>query len=644
MKTVDYKIKVWLEEIYDDLFRHYSKGWTLLFAGTGTGKNTAAKAYGKKGNRIIILCPTIALTKKEKKRKDVVAVYGKKTDINIKSLKNANEIYCTYDSLPFLVEHIDPSNFHLFVDEVHNFISEWDYRFKNFNKAIREIPKFPNVTFMTGTPLDLRYFQMIQFFNDATAVFVECEKKKNKKVEIIATGNKIDKVFEEAVKDVRDGYKVVIYFDNKPELDELEKRFNKERITNFIFSKDTKDSPEVEKLLSSKKLNHSVLLCTRIFAEGFDLENDASEFHRVLVVDYQCSFRMEQISARFRKFKDEVNLCLCVPKNHKFVYDRFDLDYIINEVNKEVNADLEEEKDYPNRFFKRNKKDVPHEQLVNRIYSNYDNSGLSKGQKNTLYKKLNYTFSVDKASKTIVASDFAKAHRAFHEDEEKEKKCQYTMQERLAEYGFTIIAAYECEPESIVSKTANDYWNEAILIVKKLLVEYKSHIELNTLIENLSVKSRIRKNISEDTKVIAQLSTIYERVQFLIDNNYNKLTAFDIVLQYGRTPSAFDNDYRKPLAVYYARKNGEKEISKYDSFFKVGKKYIDAKDTLKEHFDIEKEKPAIILREYFVVGTGKDTTGKRDSYVLIKAELEPPILPDNEVEVQLAKLDESEAA
>lgn len=88
---------------------------------------------------------------------DVFGLYG---GISTKSLlqyldqDGYKKIMVTYDSLPKLLSHIDPSDYDILIDEMHILFTQYSFRSKAAKGILRNFNKFNNFTFMTATPIE----------------------------------------------------------------------------------------------------------------------------------------------------------------------------------------------------------------------------------------------------------------------------------------------------------------------------------------------------------------------------------------------------------------------------------------------------------------------------------------------------------
>ena len=108
----------------------------------------------------IIAVPYIALIEsKINQHENILGIYGKTKNEDIKKyLLNTKILYkkimVTFDSLPKLLEYIDPKDYRLLIDEYHLLFTAYSYRRDACLSVLSNYDKFKSYCFMTATPLE----------------------------------------------------------------------------------------------------------------------------------------------------------------------------------------------------------------------------------------------------------------------------------------------------------------------------------------------------------------------------------------------------------------------------------------------------------------------------------------------------------
>lgn len=112
----------------------------------------------------VIAVPYVALVDnkiEQNKTKHWLGVVGGVNKLDIHNYLNECEknnwipkILTTYDSLPKVVDMIDPQDFYLLVDEYHILFQQYSFRYDAIRGVLDNYKKFKHYTFMTATPIE----------------------------------------------------------------------------------------------------------------------------------------------------------------------------------------------------------------------------------------------------------------------------------------------------------------------------------------------------------------------------------------------------------------------------------------------------------------------------------------------------------
>src|SRR5690606_19860541 len=176
------KEKKYLNEAYDTLPLD-----VILNKGlTGCGATNVALIEPRK---TIIAVPFVSLieSKMNQVKGDlfpypVMGVYGTWNDEQERNLKahstvENNKILCTYDALPKLMECIDPSYYHLAIDEYHILTKHYDFRHEAIQGVLKNFRKFKGFTFITATPVEDEF--TLEELKGIDTITLEWESKTN---------------------------------------------------------------------------------------------------------------------------------------------------------------------------------------------------------------------------------------------------------------------------------------------------------------------------------------------------------------------------------------------------------------------------------------------------------------------------------
>lgn len=90
--------------------------------------------------------------------REVFALFGEKKDaegklISYLATDGVKKIISTYDKIPFLIEHLEPSKYRLLIDEYHTLLKAYSYRQKAVDGVLNNFRRFKSFCFMSATPL-----------------------------------------------------------------------------------------------------------------------------------------------------------------------------------------------------------------------------------------------------------------------------------------------------------------------------------------------------------------------------------------------------------------------------------------------------------------------------------------------------------
>lgn len=294
-----------------------------IIAGMGAGKTDAViEAAYDSGKRVILLVPLQIIARqkyfKYSKRFNIGLVHGRRTLTNNESdyitSKKINEIIddddikiilCVYNSLPKLFdsEGFDPEKFILVIDEIHNFVTQINFRFNEISYIKEQQSKFLQRITLTGTP------EGTLFNPNKTFIFKPRNQYNKQEVKLIAYHNNgLYKLYNLLLQSSKDDRKIIL-IDDLAKLRKLRFLLIYAGIDSSevkIFSSETKQSDEFYYVEKQQRINSKIkyLLTTRVLAEGASIFGSSKV--SIYILDSTDLIMKRQFIRRFREGISEV--------------------------------------------------------------------------------------------------------------------------------------------------------------------------------------------------------------------------------------------------------------------------------------------------------------------------------------------------
>ena len=292
---------------------------TQIIAPTGTGKSVMiAKIEGKK----VVVCPTIALCKNFLKHGAVIstgAIYDKRD-----AILEAKLIATTHANIANLLTIINPKNYHLAIDEAHNFTTSASKKFmlKDLKRTLRLSHNFANRSFWTGTDI----YNFHSEFTAMKRIIVDIPKPQ-KRTCIINAKSVIQSTIDRAKASIEGGRFPIVLLNNKKEL--LSQITEGVKGLGFhILNSDEKETAFFKELTETGNIPSDVkgIITTSVIKEGNDIYN-AFDFNFIVCNTHQSIFHsieIEQLVNRARKPKS-VKVLIIKAKHRKKNWGTFSI-------------------------------------------------------------------------------------------------------------------------------------------------------------------------------------------------------------------------------------------------------------------------------------------------------------------------------
>ncbi|SJN20345.1 hypothetical protein FM115_01520 [Marinilactibacillus psychrotolerans 42ea] len=162
------------------------------------------------------------------------------------------------------------------VDEAHKEVTDYNLRFKAIKNlfSIAESERVIKFLALTGTP------QEIDLSNYDKRVIIERENKPDLASELLFIEYKKETLYTNAVtriiaKEVNNGSKVLVFVNNKDEIETIRKALKKVNVKSVAVTADKRKSKTYSSLLTTEKIPEDiqVVLATNAIADGVNIEN-----------------------------------------------------------------------------------------------------------------------------------------------------------------------------------------------------------------------------------------------------------------------------------------------------------------------------------------------------------------------------------
>lgn len=316
----------------------------LIDSPTGSGKTTsfldAFKELATERNHFYIFsAPTIALTEQNSLSHKIRAVKGETKNlfkmIN-QDVKSGKRIFiATYDMTPRLIEFLrlieKNITFTLVVDELHKFITDYNYRYDAIRKLNEISQQAISFIGLSGTIDDIykNEFDTVIRINNGNpqspcqefAVYMY-DKKDNALAELA-----------QLIEVWTTRRKLLVYIQNKKKIEYLKNVLRRKGIKVRTINASSKSNNTYKQLIESETVDNDVqvVLTTSVIADGVNIQNDMEWEVIAVSNDFSNLFNysaIKQISNRLRNPYRRFSLFMQEPKNNN--QDLFSLDAAYN--------------------------------------------------------------------------------------------------------------------------------------------------------------------------------------------------------------------------------------------------------------------------------------------------------------------------
>lgn len=307
----------------------------LIDSPTGSGKTTQFVTAFKelateKKHFYIFAAPTIALTDQIANNHKVRAIKGKTENLFklvAQDVKNKQRVFIsTYDMVPILVDFLETidhkTKFTLIVDELHKFVTdyEFNYRFDAIQRLYELSKQAKTFIGLSGTVDDIyknEFDKVIKIDNGVPqspcqefAIYTY-EKRKDALIEL----TKLIEVWTSQ-------RRLLIYIQSKDKIEQLQTVLRRKGIKVRTISASKKSNLTYKQLVETSTIdkNIQVVLTTSVIADGVSIENEGDIDWEVIAVcnDFSNLFNysaLKQISNRLRKSYRRFSLFMQEPKS-----------------------------------------------------------------------------------------------------------------------------------------------------------------------------------------------------------------------------------------------------------------------------------------------------------------------------------------
>ena len=292
----------------DDLYQEILSEEDLLIDGpTGGGKTTSTIDLLRcREEPFILLVPYTCMTSQFCKKFAMDKVDGSVSPRElIPILRKGKPIVSTYDGLKKILEAGDPGEWTIVIDEIHNLILQDSFRDETISFVMNHLEQFKRRIYLSGTIVNpiinglpnkgtLRKIKFID--KNITRKSLEIytyERNPNKRVQNYLIDYCLDNNNTDNL--------IIIQWNNKRILDELNQKLTEHGIQSIITSSDEKDIPEYISIIEKEVIPNSVniLLTTSVLNDGININNE--NIHSIITVDEPDLLSIEQFFNRFRR-------------------------------------------------------------------------------------------------------------------------------------------------------------------------------------------------------------------------------------------------------------------------------------------------------------------------------------------------------
>ncbi len=305
-RTIEYSGKI--SKKSSDLYHEILSEEDLLIDGpTGGGKTTSIiDLLRYKEDKFILLVPYTSMTSQFYKKFEMDKVDGSVSKCElIPILKKGRPIVSTYDGLKKIMENGDPNEWTIIIDEIHNFILQDSFRDETISFVMNHLEQFKRRIYLSGTIVSPIISGLPNKGKIRKIKFIDKNRtKKNFKIYTYErnTNKRVQKyLIDYCLNNSSNDNLIIIQWNNKKILNELNQILKEYRIQSIITSSDEKDIPEYISITDNEVIPDSVniLLTTSVLNDGINIQNE--NIHSVITVNEHNLLSIEQFFNRFRR-------------------------------------------------------------------------------------------------------------------------------------------------------------------------------------------------------------------------------------------------------------------------------------------------------------------------------------------------------
>jgi len=220
-------------------------------------------------------------------------------------LKKGRPIVSTYDGLKKIMENGDPNEWTIIIDEIHNFILQDSFRDETISFVMNHLEQFKRRIYLSGTIVSPIISGLPNKGKIRKIKFIDKNRtKKNFKIYTYErnTNKRVQKyLIDYCLNNSSNDNLIIIQWNNKKILNELNQILKEYRIQSIITSSDEKDIPEYISITDNEVIPDSVniLLTTSVLNDGINIQNE--NIHSVITVNEHNLLSIEQFFNRFRR-------------------------------------------------------------------------------------------------------------------------------------------------------------------------------------------------------------------------------------------------------------------------------------------------------------------------------------------------------
>lgn len=297
----------------------------------------------------VIAVPFVSLIEnKLKQHTNILGVFkGGSTATEIKEYVNGQgkkKIMVTYDSLPALLNYINPNEYNLLIDEYHLLFTQYSFRKKAAQAVLKNYLSFKSFCFMTATVLEEEF--IIDELKGINTVVANWKDVATVVVNSVKCQGRVDGAVIQLIKEHLTGEKEgnAYIFVNSVEFikDMVRKCKLTEKNCRVIYSKNNKTKVGIENgnTIDCKTNPKKINLLTSTAFEGSDIYDENGKTY--IVSDGKMNFTLTDISTSFQQIAGRIrNSQYWSSISHLYTTTRYSRDITYNDFKTEVEILIE---------------------------------------------------------------------------------------------------------------------------------------------------------------------------------------------------------------------------------------------------------------------------------------------------------------